>query len=620
MAKVKSSEIRKSNQAQRREIEQALKLKTDLESKEIQHIHDTQKILDQELVKSKYQLIKEYDELANKHQVELLKSQGKIIQANIKEAFGTWDSTYNTLSKAAGSLLKTIDQSLDKYISAQQSLAAHLSGSDSSLAGMLDSLQSTLSTTNIVRQEKVFDTLGTLVKSGITYNVEQRAFLQTLTRDIDMVFNAQDGSLTQLIRLQNQDLSANRAAIEYSLQKFLNQNYQTSEYIKEAFSSVSGALKTAQSTMTASNAVGFEGTVQAWLGSMFSAGMDTSTVNNLANALNELGSGDISHLGSGISNLVLMGAARAGLDYGSLLNNGLTAETTDKLMSSIAGYLQEMSANNSNVVRSQLGNLFGVSITDIIASNNLRSSAKGAVSSDISTLFDDYNSFITHGTGLQNSIANMLWSFGTNIASSESNLMAYEISSMISKSGIGDILWQYGDSLGNSNSKILGALGSAMQIAGLAATNAPLIPIIGSLFGDIFNGGGNGFLDDLSSSFGTRGAAAIFDALGSGALSGSTIKISNAGVSGGIYMSNGGTSDLLNSSTSSLNGLTGTSTSVEAEDEGPTLEENVTSITDTVTSILDVLTERLESIDSAISDIARNPALTGWSSVTHFSV
>ena len=89
MAKVKSSEIRKSNQAQRREIEQALKLKTDLESKEIQHIHDTQKILDQELVKSKYQLIKEYDELANKHQVELLKSQGKIIQANIKEAFGT---------------------------------------------------------------------------------------------------------------------------------------------------------------------------------------------------------------------------------------------------------------------------------------------------------------------------------------------------------------------------------------------------------------------------------------------------------------------------------------------------------------------------------------------------
>jgi hypothetical protein len=77
-----------------------------------------------------------------------------------------------------------------------------------------------------------------------------------------MVFNAQDGSLTQLIRLQNRDLSSNRMAIEYSLQRFLNQNYQTSEYIKAAFDSVSDSLLTAQSTMSARQAVDFEGTVQ----------------------------------------------------------------------------------------------------------------------------------------------------------------------------------------------------------------------------------------------------------------------------------------------------------------------------------------------------------------------
>ena len=141
---------------------------------------------------------------------------------------------------------------------------------------------------------------------------------------------------------------------------------------------------------------------------MYSAGMNKGTIDSLAAALNELGSGDISHLGSGISNLVLMGAARAGLDYGALLNNGLTPEITDKLMQSIASYMQEMGANQSNVVRSQLGNLFGVSITDIIASNNLRASTTGNVSSDIGELFDDYNSFITKGTGLKNSIANML--------------------------------------------------------------------------------------------------------------------------------------------------------------------------------------------------------------------
>lgn len=140
---------------------------------------------------------------------------------------------------------------------------------------------------------------------------------------------------------------------------------------------------------------------------MYSAGMNSNTVSSLASALNALGSGDISNLGSGISNLVLMGAARAGLDYGALLNNGLDANTTDKLLASITSYMQEMGANQSNVVRSQLGNLFGVNITDIIAANNMRPT-QGSVSSDIGTLLGDYGNFITFGTGLQNRLANMM--------------------------------------------------------------------------------------------------------------------------------------------------------------------------------------------------------------------
>jgi len=170
---------------------------------------------------------------------------------------------HDGLGSVTSTLTSAIDSSLNTYLDAQQKLAAHLSGSSTtSLTSILDRMQSTLSTTNIVRQENVFNNLGNLVRSGITYNVEQRAFLQTLAQDIDMVFNAQDGSLTQLIRLQNRDLSSNRMAIEYSLQKFLNQNYQTSEYIKSAFSDVSRSLKTAQSTMSSRNAVDFEGTVQ----------------------------------------------------------------------------------------------------------------------------------------------------------------------------------------------------------------------------------------------------------------------------------------------------------------------------------------------------------------------
>jgi len=608
MADNRSSDLsaQSNRSAAARETLQELHTKTDLTKKEIQKINEYTHELDRESVKSKYQLMKELEEEAHKKRVEDYKKEGNVVKAAYEEAFGTLDKTYESLGKLTNGLTSKIDASLNKYLEAQTSLNAHLSGSQTSLTSVLDRFQNTLSTSNIVRQERVFDNLGNLVKSGITYNVEQRAFLQTLAQDIDMVFNAQDGSLTQLIRLQNRDLSSNRMAIEYSLQRFLNQNYQTSEYIKAAFDSVSDSLLTAQSTMSARQAVDFEGTVQTWLGSMYSAGMNASTVNSLASALNALGSGDISNLGSGISNLVLMGAARAGLDYGALLNNGLNANTTDKLLASITSYMQEMGANQSNVVRSQLGNLFGVNITDIIAANNMRST-QGNVSSDIGALLRDYDGFMSFGTGLQNRMANLMWSFGTNIANNQTQLMAYELTNLISKSGIGDILYGVGDTL--SNGGLLGkAAGTAMQLLGIAATNAPLIPIITSLFGE------GGTINDIINSSSMSGAAAMFNALSSGSMRGGDIRISDAGVSGSMYVSTGGLKDILSGSQSSLNELTSSVTTIEA-DEGPTLEENVVTITDTVTAILDLLTERLESIDTSVSNLSGNSTSSGWSGV-----
>lgn len=339
---------------------------------------------------------------------------------------------------------------------------------------------------------------------------------------------------------------------------------------------------------------------------MYSAGMNDSTVTSLANALNQLGSGDISNLGSGISNLVLMGAARAGLDYGALLNNGLTASTTDRLLSSITSYLQEMGANQSNVVRSQLGNLFGVSITDLVAANNMRQTS-GSVSSDIGTLLGDYNNFVTFGTGLKNTMANLMWSFGTNIASDRNQLAAYEITSLISKSGLGNMLYGIGDAVSGGKG-LLGlagdAAGSLLKILGVAATNAPLIPILTSFFGLNSGGFGNGTLADILNSIGkSNSAESIFNNLNSGAIRGGDIRFSGAGVSGSMYMSAGGAGDLLSGSKNSLLDLAGSMVEIEA-DEGPTLEENVVTITETVTAMLELLTERLESIDTNVSALS----------------
>jgi hypothetical protein len=141
-------------------------------------------------------------------------------------------------------------------------MSAHLVGTGYSLASITDNLHNALSTSNLVRQEAVYKNLQKLLTEGIVNNSEQRAFLQTISDDLGMVFDATNGSLTRLIRIQQQDLSANRLAIEYSLQEFLNQNYQTSEYIRNGYTNVSNAILEAQSLMNANQAVQLETAIQ----------------------------------------------------------------------------------------------------------------------------------------------------------------------------------------------------------------------------------------------------------------------------------------------------------------------------------------------------------------------
>ncbi len=576
-----------------------LRKRTDLNKKELEKLSKYEQDLAKEATESKYALLREAEEDAHKKRLENYKKEGKVFKGIIEGAVGSLDAVGKTVGAITSTLTSQIDKSLDKYIDAQQSMAAHLTGvgggtGSSALTSLTNSLQSTLSATNLVRQERVFDNLVNYVKAGINYNVEQRAFLQTLADDIDLVFNTANGSLAQLIRLQNQDSTANRLAIEYSLQKFLNQNYQTSEYIKDSYETVANALLTSQSLMNTNNAMNFEAAVQTQLGSMYSAGMNSGTISNLATAINALGSGDISNVGTGISNLVLMAAARAGLDYGDILNRGLDATTTNRLLSSLTDYMAEMNDNQSNVVRSQLSSLFGVSITDLMAASNLRQTTGGATT-DIGTLFGDYGDFVTFGTGLRNTISNLMFSFGTNMASSPGLLASYEITKMISKSGIGQMLEGVGSTYKNV----------ALQIAGIALSNAQLIPIIASLFGD------NGLISDIGSSINasSKGISGIFNSLAGSP--NSTVKVSGAGVSGSMYLSSTGTGDILSGSTTSLNEVTSTVTSVEGDKV--TLEENVSYIREDVASILEILDTYMEVMSDGITGLATAmaPVTTG---------
>ena len=488
----------------------------------------------------------------------------------------------NAAAAAAELITSKLDKSIDTYVSQIQAMNAHLMGTSSSFSDMTNTLQGALAATGLVKQESVFKNLTDYVKSGITYNVEQRAFLKTIADDISLVFDGWTSSMNQLIRIQRQDSTANRLALEYSLQTFLNENYQTSEYIKDSFASVSESLLTSQSTMTAQNAMAYEAVVQSWLGSMYSGGAGNSTIQSLAKAIDQLGSGDISNLGNGISNLVLMGAARAGLDYGSILNQGLNASTADQLLAGITSYMSEMGGMESNVVRSQLGKLFGVNITDLIAASNVGNTS-GGVSTDInSTLFSDYSSITPLAVKFTNALENMMFTWGTNIAASPWQLATYKITEMVS-SNLGKML--EGTTIG------AGKFGS-IDI-GKAIQALPLVSAVASLFGS------NGTISEIWGSLtGSAGNITdIFNSLGN-AVEGTTVKISDMGVSGSAYIGTGSSTDILNSSINSLNSTL--SESQVVTQEGPTLEENVATITSDVAIIVELLQEHLVDIDNQL--------------------
>lgn len=226
----------------------------------------------------------------------------------------------------------------------------------------------------IVSQKKVMENIDKLIDRGIAYNIEQRGFLETIKDKIATTFDAANGTLLQLIRVQQADTTAARLGMEASLTSYLNSAYQTTEYLSDVSGSVKSALYEAVSQMSAQQGVAFEYQVQKWLGSLYSVGMSSQAIQGLATALGYLGSGNINALqNSGMQNLIVMAASKMNQGYGGLLTGGLNENTTNELLKNIVEYLADIADNGNNVVRSQLASVFGMSVSDLVAVSNLAS-------------------------------------------------------------------------------------------------------------------------------------------------------------------------------------------------------------------------------------------------------
>lgn len=333
-------------------------------------------------------------------EVEILKDQRDVVE-EIGEA----------QAKAIEKFRSDVDSSYEKAFSLLTEnvgkINSRLQGSGLGWDSMTGLISKNLAVNPFVKTEQVINNMIKATEQGIAYNVEQRAFLATISEKIASTFNAFDSSLLRLVRLQQADSTIARLGIEASLTKFLNSMYEDTSYLSNLSSSVANAILDANAQLGRNASAEFEYTVQKWLGSLSSLGMGDSTINNIAQGLNYLATGDVTSLSNNTSlnTLFAMSANKAGLNYAQLLTNGLNAADTNKLLESMVSYLKDIAENSDNqVVKNAYGNIFGMSLSDFRSITNLNSN-------DISTIAGNKLSYdnLVNEVNNQLSFAN-LWS------------------------------------------------------------------------------------------------------------------------------------------------------------------------------------------------------------------
>lgn len=414
------------------------------------------KYLEKELKDGKKSRAKEAKEVKalNKKQAAEMRKDGAseydIMEATktlsvkgVKEAIFSKKTASAVANNLINGLKQMFDNTIQTYGTYQAKINTRLQGSGGAWGGIESTLKSNIGMFNpYIKLQSVMDNVVKATEAGIANNIEQRAFLATVSENIASTFDAFDSNLLRVIRVQQADSTAARLGMEAGLTNFLNSYFSDNSYLSNAFDTVSQNLFEATSQLSAEEAVGVEYQIQKWLGSLYSVGFSDTAISKISQALGYLGSGNISALSSdtAMQNLMVMAMNKANLSYGDIMTSGLTASDTNSLLKSMVEYLEEIANSDNKVVKSQYAEVFGMTVSDLKAAKNLTSSisditkASMGYTDSISELYyqmGQLDSRISVAGKLQNLYDNVNYSIGTNIASNPATYALWQITSAI---------------------------------------------------------------------------------------------------------------------------------------------------------------------------------------------
>lgn len=385
-----------------------------------------------------YSKLAELEEDANK------KSDYKRLARQKKLVSQLGDAT----SKAINGALQGIDHYMGTFSNYMGEIEARLQGSTTSYSRATGLIRTNLVTSPYVKQTEVFNKLKDLISEGIAYNVEQRAFLGAISKNIATTFSVANSTLLQLVRIQQADTTAARLGLEASLTKYFNAMFGDTSYLNQTFKTVSASLLGATSQLGYAGGVEYEYAVQKWLGSLGSVGVSESTLTSIAQGIGMLGTSDISGLASNqqLRNLLLMGAQRSGVSFGQAIQGGLGATDVNKLLGGIVSYIQEIARSENQLVRAQYANLFGITLSDMTAIMNLSSrdlanisrnmlSYSGALA-EVTNQLDQVGGRLSLKTKIDTLVENALVGAAEKISGSAALYSGWTIADLMQKSGL----------------------------------------------------------------------------------------------------------------------------------------------------------------------------------------
>lgn len=479
-------------------------------------------ILDQQAREEALKAEKEAQDEVDNYRKNKLEKTAKDFGQNLGNAIskgtgGLLDGTklVANVSKGINALGGSVKEYLGIYTKYMTSVNARLQGAGKELnyESLNNKIRTNTALNPYVRYTTVLEKMANLVDQGIASNVTQRAFLASISDKIATTFDAANSSLLSIVRIQQQDSTAARLGMEAELTKLFNYYFSDTSYLSDVFDSVQSTLIDVSSALGTQASVEFEYMVQKWLGALGSVGVNSGTLQTIAQGVNYLGTGDVESLASNSSlqNLFVMAANRKNLNYSDMLSNGINVQQVNTLLEGIVEYIQEIASNSNNVVKKQFAQLFGMTMSDMVAFKNLSSSTIESLYDSAMTYqntLSELNQQLGQVSGrmhlsekIENLFDNILASTGMKIANSQSLYGTWKSADLLESI------------TGGINIPFITVLGSGMDLnmslEGLAKGTVVGIEAISSLLGGLGalnSSGGNLLSLDLWKSSETKEA------------------------------------------------------------------------------------------------------------------